>query len=247
MSEINWINFKGLDSRDFNLLIRTKDTYKRAERDISFISVPGRSGDVVIDNNRYKNVEIQYGVRLFATQLSNLKDNENFFYSYEEISRWLTSDGNYYKLFDSYDKMYYRKACLINGFNASQPHHSVADFDLKFNCKPFRYRFDGDDIIEVTNQNTVIENTEIYESLPYIKIWGSGDIYLHIGGRQYNFFSVSDYVECDSESMNVYKSMISKNAYYQGTAFPTFEAGENNISWSGNITKIQIKPRWRTI
>ena len=247
MSEINWINFKGLDSRDFNLLIRTKDTYKRAERDISFISVPGRSGDIVIDDGKYPNVEIEYGMRLISTQYPELSENENFFYSFEDVNRWLVSDGNYYSLIDSYDNMYYRKACLIKGLEVEQPHHSIGDFSIKFNCKPFRYRLDGDEIITVTQKGTGIYNTEMYPSLPYMKITGNGDIWLHIGGRQYNFYDVSGYVECDSEAMNVYKNLISKNNYYQGTEFPTLQPGENVISWAGNVSKIEIKPRWRTI
>lgn len=247
MSMINWLNFKDKDSRDFGLYIRKKDTYNRAKRDISFISVPGRSGDVVIDNGRYENVEIKYALRLFSTQYSELSDNQNFFWNWEDVCRWLIADGNYYRLYDSYDPLYYRKACLADEFVVEQPHHSVGDFEVKFNCKPYRYRHDGDSVTEITQQNTVIDNTEMYDSLPYIKIIGSGDVYLHIGGRQYNFYSISDYVECDSELMNVYKNMISKNAYYQGTAFPTLEPGSNRIAWSGNVTKIQIKPRWRTI
>ncbi|QDY17535.1 phage tail protein [Clostridium botulinum] len=27
--------------------------------------------------------------------------------------------------------------------------------------------------------------------------------------------------------------------------FPIFQVGENKISWTGNVSKIEITPRWR--
>ena len=244
---INWIEFNGQDSRDFNLYVRTKQTFNRAKRDLSFVSVPGRSGDVIIDNGKYKNIEIEYGLTLDTPQHSIMTHNENFFYAWDDICKWLSADDTYYKLVDSYDPLYYRKACLIDGLEIEQPHYSIGKFNIKFNCKPYRYRLDGDTTLEIIQKGTTVLNTESHESLPYMKIYGSGDIYLHVGSGQYNFFNVSGYVEVDSEMMNVYKGLINKSDDYQASNYPTFQTGSNTISWSGNVTKIEIKPRWRTI
>lgn len=246
MSTINWINFNGLDSRDFNILVRSKDTFKRAERDISFVSVPGRSGDVVIDNGKFKNVEIGYKLSMFAPNDEVLSENENFFYNWEEICDWLRADGNYHVLVDSYDPLYYRKACLVDDLDIDQPHYSVGEFEVKFNCKPYRYRIDGDTKIEITQTGYSLYNSERYEALPYLKIYGNGNIYLNINGRSYDFHNVVNYVEVDSEMMNVYKGLVNQNDNYAGTNFPKLEAGNNYISWSGNVVKIEAIPRWRT-
>ena len=218
MSTINWLVFKDFDSRDHNAFVRKKNTFDRTGRDLSFISVPGRDGDIVIDNKKHKNKKIEYELSLFASQHSELSENENFFYSLEDMKRVLI-------------------------ISTHTPH---ARCDLTFNCKPFLYRIDGDEKQTITAKNTVLYNPEMYDSLPYIKIYGNGDIYLHIGGGQYNFLNVTGFVECDSDSMNVYKQMVNKNNDYQANSFPILSPGNNTISWYGNVSKIEITPRWRT-
>ncbi|MDU6337913.1 MAG: phage tail protein, partial [Clostridium sporogenes] len=58
------------------------------------------------------------------------------------------------------------------------------------------------------------------------------------------FTNISDYIELDSEMMECYKSNVPLNHLMIGN-FPIFQVGENNISWTGNISKIEIIPRWR--
>ncbi len=48
--------FKGQPSSSFGLIISEKDIYSAPAHDVSFVSVPGRNGDVLIDNNRYENM-----------------------------------------------------------------------------------------------------------------------------------------------------------------------------------------------
>lgn len=247
MSTINWINFKNLDSRDFGLYVRRKTAYDRAERDITFVSVPGRSGDLIIDNKKFKNIQIEYDLSLFSSQHEELTENENFFYSFEDVCRWLTEDGKYYKLYSSYDTLYYRLACLTKGITMEdQEHWSVGKFGIKFNCKPYRYRIGGDEIQTIIDKSFDLYNEEMYESLPYIKIYGNRDIYLYINGRQYTFLNVKGYVSCDSEIMNVYKDTVNKNNDFRANQYPILEQGNNHISVYGDVSKIEIKPRWRT-
>lgn len=48
----------------------------------------------------------------------------------------------------------------------------------------------------------------------------------------------------DSENMNAYKGDTLQNNKMLVGAFPKLAAGDNNISWAGNVTKIEIVPRW---
>lgn len=54
--------FNGQAASDFGLLVSDKDIYFAPARDVSFVSVPGRNGDVLIDNNRYENINVSYTV-----------------------------------------------------------------------------------------------------------------------------------------------------------------------------------------
>jgi phage-related protein len=44
--------------------------------------------------------------------------------------------------------------------------------------------------------------------------------------------------------MNAYKGDTLQNNKMLVGAFPKLAAGDNNISWAGNVTKIEIVPRW---
>ena len=55
---------------------------------------------------------------------------------------------------------------------------------------------------------------------PYIKIYGSGNISLHINSDTFTFENVSDYIEIDSETMNAYKGQSLQNNVMSGDGFP---------------------------
>ena len=52
--------FNGLDSGDYGIFLTSPPKFALAERDVTTESVPGRNGDLVNDNGRYKNVLVTY-------------------------------------------------------------------------------------------------------------------------------------------------------------------------------------------
>ena len=52
------------------------------------------------------------------------------------------------------------------------------------------------------------------------------------------------YIEIDSEIMNAYKGETLQNSKMVTSDFPKLAAGENKINWLGNVTKVEIMPRW---
>ena len=48
-----------------------------------------------------------------------------------------------------------------------------------------------------------------------------------------------------TEMMEVYKDDENKNNSFTADDFPVFEVGENTISWTGNVERIEIQPNWR--
>ena len=56
----HYLYFAGRDSREFGIYISGSGTFNAPERDIEFVSVPGRSGDLTIDNGRFLNVTGTY-------------------------------------------------------------------------------------------------------------------------------------------------------------------------------------------
>ncbi len=42
--------------------------------------------------------------------------------------------------------------------------------------------------------------------------------------------------------MEVFKGNTNQNGKYGGAEFPRFEVGKNEISWTGNVSKIKLQP-----
>lgn len=60
MEKLPFLMYREHSSLEYSLLIAKKGSYKGAARDVTYISVPGRSGDLITDNGKYKNIDIPY-------------------------------------------------------------------------------------------------------------------------------------------------------------------------------------------
>ena len=236
MEKLPFLMFKDHSSLEYGLLITEKGSYKGAQRDITYTSIPGRSGDLVTDNGRYKNVKIPYSLALLNTTE----------WGFDELTRlikgWLLSEQGYFPLWDSYDGKYYRLASYSNEVDIEQELRDLGKLKLSFNCKPFKYSFEGQRTVEMTAAGTLY-NAEQFESKPYIKIVGSGTITLTINSAAVTLSNVDGYIEIDSEMMNAYKGTTAANSQMSG-AFPVLAPGKNNIAWTGSVTRLEIVPRW---
>jgi phage-related protein len=97
--------------------------------------------------------------------------------------------------------------------------------------------------IELIN-SAILNNFGSYESKPLIKIYGSGNITISIGGKSFTVNNVADYVVVDSEIKECYKDSTNKGRDMIGD-YPILPIGPSNISWTGAVNKIEITPRWR--
>ena len=237
MEKLPFFMFKDHSSLEFGLLISEKGSYKGASRDISYTSVPGRSGDLSTDTGRYKNVNIPY-------KLTLLNNTEREFVELtHQIKGWLLAEQGYLRLWDSYDKKYFRLGSYSDEVDIEQELRDLGGLSLTFNCKPFKYSFEGQQPVVFTAAGTLY-NSEFFPSLPYIKITGSGTVTLTINNNAFVFKGIEEYIEIDSEIMNAYKGTQPQNNKMSGVAFPTLLPGSNVISWVGNIKKLEIVPRW---
>ena len=100
------------------------------------------------------------------------------------------------------------------------------------------------DALELTAPTTIRNSGTVY-SEPLITVYGSGDVTLNINGNPYPLRNVQESITIDSEMMEVFKEDTNQNGKYGGVEFPRFEVGKNEISWTGNVSKIKIQPRWR--
>lgn len=239
MEKLPFFYFKEHSSLDFGLYIKEKGVYKGAERDVSYTSVAGRSGDLITDNGRYKNVKIPYKLALLNSSPRSFTELVHL------IKNWLLVEPGYFKLWDTYDREYFRLASFSDEVDIEQELRVYGELDITFNCNPYKYLTQGQTKITGTG-NDHIYNPEAYASEPYIKIYGSGTCYVYINNVQLKINNVSGYVEVDSEMRNCYKGSTALNNKMVGD-FPTLKPGDNHITTGTGVTAIEIIPRWRTI
>lgn len=263
---IHWFNFNGEDSRDYGLYITSKTAYDKPERDISVIPVAGRSGDLIVDNGRYRNLEINLGLRLVVDNYGE-PDNVAFYRCYDRVAAWLSQSAAYSKYYDSYNPEYFRLASIKSSIKLKQRFKDIADFTLTLTCKPYKYTFDGENIKSVyplsTGSSFTIENPESEISLPIIRVYTNVEydasanppVEHTIGIRSassgtmktFTITQISQSCTIDSEMMNVYHGTINKNGNYLNDTFPVLYPGVNTIYAVNNVSRLDITPRWRTI
>ena len=167
---MNNIIYNGQSLRDLGFAVKNHPVHSVADRDLEFASVIGRSGDYIVDNYRYKNVDIPpYEINMLDfDRLQNTDENER------RLIDWLmTGDGSYKRFEDSTVPGYFCKAICTNiGEIQRNDINGFLNTSLQFNREPFWYSNEGQNVIEFKGSRTdfTIINPERYYSEPYIKI-----------------------------------------------------------------------------
>ena len=244
---VNYFVYNDNDSRDLGVAIRTKRTYDSPERDITEIEVPGRNGNLIFDNGKYKNLPLSYGIRIVAPDYEKSPSYSGMAYALNEIKKAFKSDGNYHILYDSYEPDYFYYACQKGGISFDVKNPTYADAEINFTCKPHKYRFDGQIKHEVTgvNHSIVLKNPESEPALPLIKIYGSGTAEFVCNGIRREITNLTSYVLIDCESMTLKTAGNSAPVATIFSSFPKIETSATFTLLQG--IKMEITPRWRTI
>lgn len=225
--------FKGKNSKDYGILISAMPDIVKPQRREQEVTIPGRNGVLTIDENTYEpyTLSIECGKRGTA-RLS-------------EIAAWLDGSGDLIVSTEP-DKLY--KARISNAIAISDVIYLYNAFLVQFKVFPFKYSVNAvishaDDVI--LTAPTTLKNKGTVYSQPTITVYGTGNITLTINGTGYGLTGVDGYITIDSEMMEVYKGTANANNKYSAMDFPRFEVGQNTISWTGNVTKVEIIPKWR--
>lgn len=221
--------------------IEKKDVFSAPEYDAEFISIPGRSGDIINPNRRFANIKVTYTVFLARKNIAALAA------VLRDIKGWLYSEPDrYHEITDSYDAEYFRYGVISGSLDIEEQLNKVGSFTVTFNCKPYKYSFAGQQTVSADASVLTITNPTAFESRPYIKLYGSGTVVIMIQpqGRGMMISDLDEYIEIDSELMNCFKDTILKNDTVKGAEFPVFKPGVCTINCNGDVSRIEVVPRW---
>ena len=234
------IIFNDISSRDYDIQVEKLPDYETPEKDYDIIHVPGRNGDLIIDKGSYKNTLRRY-------QLSVGSLTKDFVSMANAISEWLHSASGYARLEDSYEPEYYRMAIYKDSGLIENLLGSAGRTSIAFNCKPQRFLKSGDESIVFSEAGTIFNPTG-FKSSPIIIINGNGAGVLRIGIYTVSVSSIDTSVTINSDIQDAYNGMENRNSTITlNNGFPKLVPGENNISFSGGITSVEVIPKWWTL
>ena len=140
-------------------------SFNKPAKRVSEYSIPGRNGNLVIDEGTFDNVLISYPVyekNTFPTEFDNLVN-------------WLASLEGYQRIECSNDPQHYRLGrFVVPETPTAKRLNKDGYYTLVFDCKPQRYLLSGEVETEITNAEVVIAS----DSEPYLfrKSGGAQDI-----------------------------------------------------------------------
>jgi predicted phage tail component-like protein len=239
---MTYFTYNGRSSSDFGLHIEKKNVFSAPEYDVEFISIPGRSGDIINPNRRFSNIKVTYTVFLARKNAPALAA------ALRDIKGWLYSEPDrYHEITDSYDAEYFRYGVISGNLDIEEQLNKIGCFTVTFNCKPSKYSLEGLQEISVANGGGLF-NPEVFTAKPIITLKGSGDFSLTLQNSGYNktwnFKGITDGVVCDSEQMNFYYGVVLLNDKVTGDGFPELPPGETVLTVSGGVSEIKVMPRW---
>ena len=134
-------------------------------------------------------------------------------------------------------------------FKGNRSTRKSIPFDLEMTLQPFKFDLNGLEKQEFVN-NEILVNYKSYASKPLVKIYGEGNISIYFNKKEYKFTGVQGNIEIDSLEEEIYRIdndlFINQSKNFLGSSFPTLLPGENEIYCTGNVTKVEIIPRWWT-
>ena len=225
-----WFKFNGIDSRSLGIIVTKMPETIRPERRMESITIPGRNGSLHTDESVYESYD--------RTMECAIKKRANL----DEIAAWFVGSGKM-TFSTEPDKVYY--VTISNKISIAQMMRTFQRFMVTMDTQPFKYNVNARDDTRVLTAPSILVNGGSVYAQPIITVYGNGDITLTINGVDFPLYGVEESITIDSERMEVFKGNVSQNSKYGGMTFPRLEVEENTISWTGDVTEVEIVPCWR--
>ena len=242
MGTIFW---NGRSSSEIPIVVERQPDYVIAERDYDVEHVPGRNGDLLIDNESYKNVPRPYDIAFG----SYTKTHSEMALA---VSEWLHSASGYARLEDTYESEYFRMAYYQEEVELENILNHLGRATITFICMPQRFLKSGEKSIIFKEKSQKIHNPTRFKAKPLINISGTDSGTITVNGVKILIQTISGLITLDSDLQEAYSGSISKNSFISWPdsdehLFPSLNPGLNDISITGGITKVEVIPRWWTL
>lgn len=226
--------FKNVDSRDVvGLIVSSLPPITKPKMRSRIDTIDGRDGSEVTELG-------------FEPYNKPVKIGLTRNYDVDNLIQWLNGEGKI-QFSNEPDKYYKVKVLDQIDFEKLLRFKTAT---VNFYTQPFKYSAtERTRTIATTGlTSTEIRNSGNYFSKPTITFTGTGTINVSVNGLQacvLNLGTTSESITLDTAKQEAYFGATLKNRQMQGQ-FPTLAVGKNVISWTGNLTQIEIThySRW---
>ena len=245
------IVFGGERSDNYGMVVSAPPSFERARRKQTIFSVPGRSGNVVFQEDAWEDVPRTYDVFIDENIQEDSGGNIVSGTLSERVNNFeamLNSKNGYQRLTDNFEPDYYRLALYSGGDTFTNELLTVGRATLNFTCNPKRFLVSGETGIVVANGDTLANPTR-FASKPLIKIEATNKtVSVAINGKTITA-EVADYIYIDCDKMNAYRLATENRNDKVSGDLQTFAipSGSSTIGITGSPTKVTITPNWFTI
>lgn len=243
LHKLDDFTFDGVKASDYNVQMQEPFTLAGAVFSTVYNKkLVGRNGNFVAWDKTYSN---RKGTA--KCYLLDMDANSKMNAFLNEIFR----NPGYRKLYVDSIPGVYLMALITAGPDTQIRNGVLNPFKIQFSCKPQKFLVSGDQ--EATYTSTgVIHNPTAFPAKPLVTVYGSGSGTVRIGGTTVKILSIKDQITLDCERMDAYRQVgdsaaENKNSAISAPEFPELNPGENDIYFSGGITRIDITPRWWTL
>ena len=231
----------GTNSEDIGTVIQSRPLLETPKRRVTYKQAFGQSGSTPYDEEAYDNTELS--LILFTK-------SDDAVLSREEVYDIFNS-GDYIDLIMYSDETKIYKVMTIEPPKFESRYYMNEDqsFEVLLTVLPYKYLVTSP-LVSMTAGGTIVNPTRYY-SLPVITIYGTGDITISINGTPFVVKNVAEHITLDSKTMFAYKEVddiiTNENTKIYTREYPILVPGDNTISWTGTVTKVEVLPRWRSL
>lgn len=228
----DWFEWNGVRCTEYGIHVSQQPPPTIPAERVTYTDVPGRPGSLTTLEGEDVYEDVVLTAECFVDSTVRIP----------EIARWLKGSGKV-TFANRAGGFYYARVANQIPFEKilrGNPHRS---FSVNFRCKPFWYASDVQDIT-VTQSTTVLNNPGSVYAEPVITVYGSGDVTLMVDTMLIDLSDLTDSITLDTPLMEAYSGSTSMNDHMSGE-FPRLPPGASAISWTGNVTKVVVRPNWR--
>ena len=232
--------YNGVSSATFLARVFPTDSMLKAPaHNYNKVTVPGRSGALLIDLSSYDNVTREYDVQIAGdTDLA----------SFAALRAYLASSSGYLRLTDTFEPDYYFMAAYTEDFGMTADFASLkrGRGTISFDCKPQRWLISGETATVFTASGTITNPTR-FQSQPLLRVTSTRSAASVLGVGDTNITITRQgviYIDCATG--RAYNDATPLDSYIALNTidFPTLAAGNTGISLGTGISRVEITPRW---